>query len=311
MSDEKIIEKAVEIRSSDYQPMIGFLSPELILCTLPHSDPGPDVPIWVRRNRNLTLTLQPRFDLKTMKPLYPFGSIPRLSLIWMITQAVQKRQRRIMLDASFNGLMREVGLDPNTGGGKRSDRYRFLQQVERLSRSIIRFDDDRPDRHAYKDIEIAPEGMIWFDRKEEDKRSYLEFSDKFFELVLERPVPLDLKIAIGLKRSPLSMDLYAWLSYTSHIYGKRCSMAITWDDLSKQIGGQYGLLRQFRYQVRKALPDIQVLYPGLKIDASSEEHLTVLAGSRSSVDFGRYKKRERENGVDGDRVVEIHNQPVD
>jgi hypothetical protein len=302
-AQEKLIDAAVIIREN-CEPLVGYLSKEMILCTLPHSDPGNSVPAWSRTNRNLTLTIQPRLDVHTMTYRHPYGSIPRLLLVWMVNQVVKRRQRRVQFDGTFNDLLRQVGLDPATGGGRRSDRARFLDQVNRLTRATIRFDDERPDYSRWNDIQIAPQGLIWWTRKDTGDVSFIEFSEGFFDMVIEDPVPLDLRIAIELNRSPLAMDLYAWLSYTSHKWGRYRDMDISWRDLHNQLGGDYKELRQFRFQVRMLLPRIQALYPKLKIDATDEGRLIVCKGTASSVAFPGYRKRERENGADGQLVRE-------
>ena len=41
-------------------------------------------------------------------------------------------------------------------------------------------------------------------------QSSVTLSQRFFEQLVEAPVPLDLRAIKALKRSPLSLDLYAW-----------------------------------------------------------------------------------------------------
>jgi hypothetical protein len=90
---------------------------QLVQCTLPHSDPG-DVRQWSRTNGALTLRIRPDFDRKTDHALFPYGSIPRLLLFWIVTEAKQRKTRRLRLGNSLDAFMREVGLNPRTGGGK-------------------------------------------------------------------------------------------------------------------------------------------------------------------------------------------------
>jgi hypothetical protein len=314
---ERLVDAAAGIRQDD-NLCLGYLSPEMILCTLPHSDPG-SIPIWGRKNRNLTLSIQPFWDFNSMTAYYPYGAMPRVVLVWMVSQIVKTRERRLVFGPSFNDLMREIGLDPSQGGGQRSDRVRLGQQLERLSRAVIRYDDSTPERKSWKDIIIAPKGKVWWDeekpqpidakkkkwpgvvwweRVDEGATSYIEFSQEFVDLVLDRPVPLDIRIAAALSKSPLAMDLYAWFSYTSYTWGRRTDMPIRWQDLHNQLGCDYKELRQFRFQVNMLLPRIMVLYPDLKVDASDEERLIIKKGSRSSIAFPGFRKRERVNGVD-------------
>jgi hypothetical protein len=71
----------------------AFLARELVQATLPYKNPG-DVPLWKRTNGNLTLTIQPGMNIKTGKSYgYPYGSIPRLLLFWMTTEAARNKGR--------------------------------------------------------------------------------------------------------------------------------------------------------------------------------------------------------------------------
>ena len=73
---------------------VVFLARELILCTLPHSDPG-DVPAWSRKNGHLTLTIRPGWNERKKEVYgYPYGIIPRLSQHFLVAYipAIEKRR---------------------------------------------------------------------------------------------------------------------------------------------------------------------------------------------------------------------------
>src|ERR1700722_12108599 len=85
----KLLDAAEAIRSEPDAAEAAFMARQLVQCTLPHANPG-NVPIWARTNGNLTLGIQQGYDLKSGNPLgYPYGSIPRLLLFWITTEAVQ------------------------------------------------------------------------------------------------------------------------------------------------------------------------------------------------------------------------------
>ncbi len=158
---DKLIDAAVDIRISPEAVERSYMARQLVQCTLPHSDPG-DVSVWARTNGHLTLAIRPYVDLKTRKPLYPYGSIPRLLLFWLVTEATQKKSRRIRLGNSLDSFMREIGLNPRTGGGKRGDAARLHSQMERLFRAIVTFEDKREWSKSYVDMQIAPRGTLWW-----------------------------------------------------------------------------------------------------------------------------------------------------
>ena len=68
----KIEAAGAEIAARPDETEAAFLARELVQCTLPHRNPG-DVSLWVRRNGDFALGLQPGSDLKN-------GQIHRLAL---------------------------------------------------------------------------------------------------------------------------------------------------------------------------------------------------------------------------------------
>ncbi|NYD25190.1 replication protein RepA [Kineococcus aurantiacus] len=97
---------------------IGYLACVFAQTSLPYRDPG-DLPVWQRRNGGLTLTLQPGAPLPgptgEWEPIgYPFGTLPRLLLAWLTTEAVRTKSRTIGLGESLSDFCRQLEL-PITG----------------------------------------------------------------------------------------------------------------------------------------------------------------------------------------------------
>ncbi len=247
---------------------LAFMARQLVLCTLPHSDPG-DVPRWLRRTGTMALVLQPGWDAHADKSIgYPYGTIPRLMLFWIVTEAVKTGKRRLLLGRSLAQFMREVGLDPNRGG-KRSDHTRLKAQMRRLFRCQITFDAGDGDGDHWKDMKVAPEGEFWWSHKEPEQgalwESWIELGGKFFQAVLESPVPIDTRALKTLKRSPLALDLYAWITFRTFVIlqKKQPPQFIAWVQLMRQFGGDYANVDEFARKARGALNKIKIVYPGL------------------------------------------------
>ena len=167
---EKFIEAATVIRMSPGDAEAAYMARELVHCTLPHRSPG-NIPVWRRTNGNLTLAIQQGYDLKTGEPVgYPYGSIPRLVLFWMTTAAVRTKTRRLELGHSLSSFMRDVGLDPNTGGGKRSDARRLQDQARRLLEARISFLQELREEHRHGgrrlNMEVARESELWWNPRD-------------------------------------------------------------------------------------------------------------------------------------------------
>ncbi|MBV8844136.1 MAG: hypothetical protein JO307_15115 [Bryobacterales bacterium] len=251
----------------------AYLPRELVQVTLPHKNPG-NVPLWTRTNGNLTVGIQPGMNLTTCESYgYPYGSIPRLLLFWITTEAVQKKSRRLQLGHSLSGFMAELGLDPNRGG-KRSDARRLRDQMERLFRARMSFQGslkrDDWDGEARLDMQVIDKSELWWSRKDPNQTalwgSWIELGEKFFDAITAFPVPADLRALRALKRSPLALDLYAWLTYEAWRAQRSGKVRFeTWEQLHTHLGAEYGRLDHFRTKAKAALAKIKTVYPGLKL----------------------------------------------
>ena len=82
---------------------LGFLGQALVQTTLPHTDPG--VPYFERSSGAVSLSIiaNPKFGL-------PFGTVPRLLLAWICTEAVRTKSPTLGLGRSQNEFLRRLGM---------------------------------------------------------------------------------------------------------------------------------------------------------------------------------------------------------
>jgi hypothetical protein len=283
-AEQRFLEAAEAIRMD--RPTledIACMARQLVQVTLPHRNPG-FVPEWSRTNGNLLLSIRPGWttDTKTRqrRPIgYPYGSIPRLLLFWLTAEAVRKKARRepdriVQLGSSLADFMFQLGLNPATGRGPRGDARRLRDQTERLFRATISFDQAITEGGragtAWLDMQIAARGEFWWSPRDPTQAalwgSWIELGERFFEAITAAPVPLDMRALKALKRSPLALDLYAWLSYEAFRANKSGkSRFVAWQLLAGQMGTEYARTTDFQQKARAALRKIQALYPALKL----------------------------------------------
>jgi hypothetical protein len=289
--ESRILSAAVEVRNQPNDEDLTYMARELVQCTLPHSDPG-QVPFWKRTNGNLTLSMVSDYDPQTGALVgYPFGSIPRLLLFWLTTESLRTGSRRLELGKTYGSFLRDLGLDPNTGGGKRGDALRVRNQTRRLFTSRISFiqehHGEEMNAEARVQMSIASKSLLWWDPKRPNQTnlwgSWVELSPEFFQAITSAPVPLDMRALKALKRSPLALDLYAWATHKSNsVARKGREQFIPWVSLSAQFGSDYSNHLDFKRKAKSALRKIAAVYPGLKLrDATGG--LVVLPTSRSAV----------------------------
>jgi Plasmid encoded RepA protein len=273
-AQRQLIEAAAHIHGNPDDAERAFMAQQLIRCTLPHSDPG-NIPRWLRRSGNSALVLQPGWDIDKDRSVgYPYGIIPRLLLFWIITEAIRTKSRRLTLGSSLAQFTRAVGLDPS-GGGKRSDHKRIQEQMRRLFKCHITFQAtaEQPNGsqgEGQRDMPVAPEHQLWWHPHPEQTalwESWIELGEKFFQAILAAPVPLDMRALKELKRSPLALDLYAWVCYRAFaIVQKNQQPQFTaWTVLMRQLGADYNDPKNFKKKAAVTLRKIATLYPGLSI----------------------------------------------
>lgn len=270
----------------------AFLARQLVQTTLPHSNPG-DVPVWSRNSGNMTLTIQQGYDRNGKPYGHPYGTIPRLLMYWMTTEAVRTRDRKLELGSSLADFMDELGLSPATGGGKRSDAVRLKDQMTRLFEATISFttdlhgEGDEQEGEARERMLVAQTRVFWWDTKNPQQRSlwgsYVILDPRFFEAITANPVPVNIRALRAIKRSPLALDLYSLLTYQAFKAAKAGhSRYMSWKQLQSTLGTGYADAANLRKAIKPALVKIQAVYPDLVI-GERDGGIDVLPKSRPAV----------------------------
>jgi len=274
---KRILDAAAEIKAEPNAAEMAFMARALVQATLPHSDPG-DVPIWGRTNGRLSLTIKPDWELdpKTNQSRnvgIPYGTIPRLLLFWITTEAVKTKSRRLELGTSLSAFMRELGLQPT--GGRWGSIPRLREHMKRLFRAKISFEvhhDSNGDKgQTWLDMQVAPKGELWWNHHQPDQaslwKSWIELGDSFFEAICAAPVPVDVRALRALKNSPMALDLYAWLNYRSFTLERQGrEQFIPWRGLAQQLGSSYSDIKDFRKSVKSSIRKIVTVMPGLHLE---------------------------------------------
>ena len=253
---------------------VVFMARQLILCTLPHSDPG-SVPTWSRTNGNLTLGIQTGYNIKTGVPYgIPYGIIPRLILVWIVTEITRTKSRRLDLGNRLSDFLLKLGLNPENGTGKCSDARRTREQMERLFHASIHFleylKNEGRNGYAEKNTQVATEMVLWWSDKIHEQTalfgSYIEVSDEFFKAVMKAPSPLDIRVLRHIKDSSLGIDLYTILNREAFLAMKGDKPRfLAWEWLHEQTGNEYKNLDNFRRDALVQVNAIMAVHSGLII----------------------------------------------
>jgi Plasmid encoded RepA protein len=253
---------------------LGFMARAMTLCTLPHSKPKEQE--FTRKNGNYTMSMVAPKAIGL-----PYGTIPRLLLAWISTEAVRTKSQTLTLGDSLSYFLKELGL--SRSGGTRGDITRFKDQLRRLFSCSITCNYHSKDRDAGIGYMIAQKYDLWWHPQHPDQaglwESTLTLSEEFFREVTTSPIPIDMRALKALKRSPLALDIYIWLTFRSSYL--KASTVITWEQLQGQFGAEYGRSRAFKEAFVEALRKVQLVYPDA--DISTNDTGILLAPGATSI----------------------------
>ena len=272
--DRRFIEAASAVHDAPKSGDVAFMARELVQCTLPHRDPG-DVPHWTRRNGDFVLTLtRTQLNESTNQLVgFPYGSLPRLLLFWLTTEAVRTGSRKLSLGSSYADFLSSLGLANN--GGQRGDRTRMREQMNRLFGSNLSFvqigQREQLSGERRGNMPVAHSSELWWTTKRPDQLalfdSWVELGEAFFNGITSAPVPLDVRALRALKRSPLALDLYAWATHRAFGASQQGKpQRILWHQLSNQFGAEYSTIADFKKAAMGALVRVQSVYPALRLE---------------------------------------------
>ena len=257
------------VGASEADPVMGFMARLMALCSLPRTNPG-DRLQYKRVNGPYKLVMIAGGDNKL-----PFGNIPRLLLAWVSTEAVRTQSRELILGRSLSEFMHKLGVYAQSGG-RGGVRTRLRNQMDRLFHCTVQliYEDERS--KASMTSPVTSRTDLWWDPKRPDEQvlweSKIRLGEDFFNEIISHPVPLDINTLKALKRSPLGLDLYMWLTY--RMFSLTRPIRLSWPKLYRQFGADTKkaddkrTVDNFRTKCLRELKKIAAAWPGLKYDTA-------------------------------------------
>jgi hypothetical protein len=242
---------------------ISFHYVPLIQCSFPHADPG-ESRSFTRRNGWLELTLgttRPETGL-------PYGVPARLLTIYCASEAVRSKSPEVFLGTSVHDFLRRLDV-PITRGDRGSLRV-YANQLLKLIHCTLTIDENIRDATGRTGLHIrqalfAEEARLWWDDETRGvgQGSSLVLSSVLFHSILDRSAPLSTSAIKQLRKSPMDLDVYAWLVH--RLFNLSKPSTVTWSQLSEQFGHGYSELRRFRRFFTESLKRVQAVYPEAKL----------------------------------------------
>ena len=249
------------VRASEADPDLGFMARTMALCSLPRSNPG-NRKEYKRVNGPFTLYMVAGGGNKL-----PYGNLPRLLLAWVCSEAVRTRSRVLVLGKSLSEFMRTLDIYSNSG----RVHTRLRNQMKRLFGCSVTLIYEDKSGFTRVSSYVADKHEFWWNERKPDQpslwESKIELGEKFFNEIIRHPVPLDLNTLTALKRSPLGLDLYLWLTY--RIFALRAPLRLSWQQVYRQFGvdpdraSDKVTVQAFRRKVLRELKKIKLSWPDL------------------------------------------------
>ena len=255
------------------EPTPSFLHSALCAMSLPVRKPADDKASIIRQDGQYTLAITPRPVLQRIDGQQrmavlgvPYGSLPRLVLIHIMTEAVRTRSRHIVLGTSFTDWMRRMGFR-TISYGPRGSATLIREQLDRLLACewMIRWDSEIADGNrefAVKEVKLTNDYAGRDDRRGTfSPRDHADrgFFRTIFAIMLSRSTRMQSgSYAIARPRS----IFIPGLPTASPASAKLAPSLLSWSQLAVHFGNDGNNIRKFRQTIRDAWErHVSAVYP--------------------------------------------------
>ncbi|MDO9713083.1 replication protein RepA [Paracraurococcus lichenis] len=257
---------------AEAEPAPSFLHSALCAMSLPVRRPADDQKPIIRQDGQYTLLITPKAIVhpeggqRVLKVLgVPYGSLPRLILIHIMSEAVRTRSRQVHLGDTFTDWMRRMGFR-TASYGPRGSATLVRQQLDRLLACewMIRWDSEKIDgsnEFAMKELKLANEWVGTTASHGAFTREIV-LTEAFHNHLARHAVPLNEHAIRQIRESATALDLYTWLAYRLPRISQAKPISMSWQQLAAHFGNEQANMRKFRQTVRDAWEhQVSAVYP--------------------------------------------------
>jgi Plasmid encoded RepA protein len=243
---------------------VGYAGRCFVQANLPHSIRNIDpIKPYTRENGKYSLQIKP-----DAKYGMPYGSIPRLILIWVADEVRRTKNPLLFLGDNLSKFMSDLDMVPT--GGRWGTVTRLRNQMLRLFNADIRFSSADKDGAQGRLLAFQKYDLWWnrpTDARQSDLwRSEILLTTPLFEELLVHSHPVDMRVIKALRRSPMELDVYCWL--TARMYSLNRPLFLAYETLRAQFGSHYGDPYSFKLNLDKALWSVRKQYPAVRVEAN-------------------------------------------
>lgn len=265
LATSKMERYAVDAAASmlaDEENRLGITHAGFAMTSLPHKRIKEG--LWKRDGHRTTLLIESGRSRNGSLIGVPYGSIARLILLYLQTEAIRTNSPEVELGRSMKSWMSRMNL---TTGGKT---YQLVtEQARRISACRLTFFTDRENGAESRHNGAFVQDAITFSSAIDDDQpslwqDHVRLDPDFWRSLQEHPVPVREEAIKAIGTRSLTIDIYIWLAYRLHSLSK--PTVVSWAALHAQFGAGFRLVRQMKTTFLEALSLALAVYPEACVD---------------------------------------------
>lgn len=198
----------------------------------------------------------------------PYGSVARLLLYYLNTEAVQTQSPLIDLESSLPDFVHPVR-SCSVGGWSSRDAY---HQLVRLAAAQFSFGPGGEDTKVKFQGPIIKSVEPWNpeSRRRGSRQTKVELSPFYFDGLMQQPVPLHEGAILCIADDAVVLDIYTWLAERLPRVGKHDPALVPWAFLMERFGDGYTYATHFKSAFTEMLYYIEAIYPAARFHLDAE-----------------------------------------
>ena len=255
---------------AEEETRLGITHAGFAMTSLPHK--RITEPLWVRQGHMTKLLVESGRTGEGAWVGVPYGSIARLILLYLQTEAIRTNSPEVELGRSMRNWMHRLSL---ASGGRN---YQIVaEQARRISACRLTFlteiqAGERRQNGAFVRDAISltavsddQQPSLWQDR--------VRLDDGFWRSLQKHPVPVREEAIRAIGSRSLAIDVYIWLAYRLHSLTKPTT--VSWTALHSQFGAGFKLVRQIKPALTEAISLALAVYPEARVDIEQATGITL------------------------------------
>ena len=220
---ERQVAEAAGLVLAEEVSRLGITHAGFAMTSLPHK--RIEEPLWRRQGHRTTLLVEAGRTANGGWIGVPYGSIARLILLYLQTEAVRTGDPEVELGKSMHAWLSRMGIP---AGGKN---YKLVaEQAGRISACRLTFLTEMPGAELRQNGAFVQNAITLTTAADERQRALwqdrVRLDDGFWRSLREHPVPVREEAVRAIGARSLALDVYIWLAYRLHALTR--STPVTW-----------------------------------------------------------------------------------